>query len=171
MGTHISNRDIYFQSFTLNDPAVIELLITHRYKYDDNMFLDYGDISGATGAYSVNTEVVTTYVELDSLIAACKFTDYEMTLIRTFSLSYTLYEVSKIMQMKIENMDKKMKTIYKRIAESNLRKWRTSIYADKLKLKNITCSKCKNDLPATEEFFAGDYSKKTGFRGICKNCR
>lgn len=171
MGTHISNRDIYFQSFTFNDSAVVELLLTHRYKYDDNLFLDYGDVSGATGAYSVNTEVIVTYVELDNLVKACNFSESELYIIKMLGLGYTVSEVAAIINVQQKNLNKKLKTLCKKVVNENLRKWRIWAYTEKLNLKTMKCSKCKNDLPATEEFFAPDYSKKTGFRGICKNCR
>lgn len=171
MGTHISNRDIYFQSFTFNDPAVVELLLTHRYKYDDNLFLDYGDVSGATGAYSVNTEVIVTYVELDNLVKACNFSESELKVIELKGLGYTLAEISAATGVQSTYINSLIKKVVKKIVQENLRKWRIWAYKEKLNLKTMKCSKCKNDLPATEEFFAPDYSKKTGFRGICKNCR
>ena len=33
-----------------------------------------------------------------------------------------------------------------------------------------TCSRCKEELPLTTEFYQRDNSKKTGFRSDCKKC-
>ena len=169
--TNITNRDIMFQPFVLNDIGVVELLIEFRYKYDDNLFLGGGSALDVTGASSLNQEVVATYLSLDKLIKDCGFSEQQLLLIKMVEQGYTHREIGEATNIDFQNVKKALKTVYKAIVKENERQWRKVVYTNTLALKTKKCTKCEEELPATDEFFqsrskiVGD-----GFYNICKNC-
>lgn len=169
--SHISNKDLAYQQFVLNDIKVIELLIEFRYKYDENYFLSDGSILDVTGEKAINQEVIATYVSLDRLIQQCKFSEQQLLLIKMVEQGYTHREIEKAVGIENQNVSKALKTIYKAIARENERQWRKVTYTKTLGLKTKQCSDCKEHLPATDEFFPsrskiiGD-----GFYNYCKKC-
>lgn len=168
--SNTTNRDYLFVPFTLNDINVVELLIEFRYKYDDNLFLESSSIMDVTGTKAINQEVVATYASLDETIRKCNFSEQQIKMIKMVEQGYTQEEISS--EFKIgNNVSKLMKTIYKAIVKENERQWRKVNYISKLGLKAKTCSKCKEDLPATNEFYSDNISSKDGLHSVCKKCR
>lgn len=169
--THITNKDISYQPFVINDIAVVELLIEFRYKYDENLFLEDGSMFYVTGVKPVNQELVATYLSLDETIKGCGFTDQQLQLIKLVEQGYTHREIASIIKVENQNVNKMLKTVYKAIVKENERQWRKVHYTHTLGLKTKQCNECKEDLPATDEFFqsrskiVGD-----GFYNICKLC-
>ena len=167
--SNTTNRDYLFVPFTLNDINVVELLIEFRYKYDDNLFLENGSIMDVTGTKAINQEVVATYASLDSTIEKCKFSEQQINMIKMVEQGYTQEEISN--EFKIgNNVSKLMKTIYKAIVKENERQWRKVHYTRTLGLKTVGCSKCNEQLPATDEFFNYD-STNSRYKSSCKKCR
>ena len=160
-----------FQSLTLNDIAVVELLIEYRYKYDDNLFLTGSNTLDVTGVKAVNQEVVATFASLDMLIDKCNFSDQQLLLIKMVEQGYTHREIAQATNMDFQNVKKALKTVYKAIVKENERQWRKVIYTNTLGLKTKKCNKCEEALPATNEFFSDNSFSKDGFHSICKKCR
>jgi uncharacterized protein YPO0396 len=171
MGGHISNKDIQYQPFTLGDIGVIELLISFRSKYDDNLFLGCENVMNVTGGAAINEEVIITYMDLDRLIERCNFDDIQLKLIDMISFDYTYEEIAKATELTIGAIRNRLNTIYKKIKEENDRDWRKAIYTNKLELKTKKCSKCKIELPATDEFYSINSSSKDGHHSMCKKCK
>lgn len=170
-GTHISNKDLQYQQYTFGDINVIELLIQFRYKYDENLFLDNSNAMDVNGVAAINSEVITTYLDLDRLISRCKFSDIQLKLIRLIGFGYTYEEIARLTGLTTGAIENRLNTIYKKISDENTREWRKATYTNKLGLKTKTCSKCKEDLPATNEFFSSKNDSKDGFHPYCKKCR
>jgi len=61
-------------------------------------------------------------------------------------------------------------TICKSISDESLRQWRIWAYTHKLELKSKRCSRCGEELPATDEFFGADSRNKDGFQSRCRKC-
>lgn len=168
--SHISNRDYMFQPFVLNDINVVELLIEYRYKYDDNLFLAGSNSFDVTGVKAVNQEVVATYASLEMLIDKCGFSEQQLLLIKMVEQGYTHREIGQATNMDFQNVKKALKTVYKAIVKENERQWRKVVYTHTLGLKTKKCSKCEEELPATDEFYSFD-STNNRFKGSCKKCR
>lgn len=168
---HITYKDYMYQPFVISDIGVVELLIEYRYKYDENLFLENGSMFYITGAKSLNQELVATYASLDETIKKCKFNEQQLKLIKLVELGYTYREISKIIGIEISNIKKALKTLYKAIVKENERQWRKVTYVKELGLKTKPCSKCKEELPATNEFFSDNKYAKEGLHSICKKCR
>ena len=169
--SHISNRDYMFQPFVINDINVVELLIEYRYKYDDNLFLTGGGSLDVTGVKAVNQEVVSTYASLDMLIDKCCFSEQQLLLIKMVEQGYTHREIGQAINIDNQNVKKALKTIYKAIVKENERQWRKVVYTKVLGLKTKKCNKCKENLPATNEFFSDNDLSKDKLHSICKKCR
>lgn len=169
--SHVSNRDYMFQPFTLNDVAVIELLIEFRYKYDDNLFLAGSNALDVTGVKAINQEVVATFASLDMLIDKCNFSEQQLLLIKMVEQGYTHREIAQAIKIDNQNVKKALKTIYKAIVKENERQWRKAVYTNTLGLKTKKCNKCEEALPATNEFFSDNKTSKDGLLSICKKCR
>ncbi|WP_223553421.1 hypothetical protein [Lysinibacillus sphaericus] len=168
--THITKKNLVLQPFVLNDISVVELLIEYRYKYDDNLFLS-GESSFVSGAKALNQEVVATYASLDRLIKLCGFSEQQLLLIKMTEQGYTHREIGQAVGIEFQNVKKALKTIYKAIVKENERQWRRVVYISTLGLKTKQCSKCKEHLPATNEFYSDNKSAKDGLHSICKKCR
>lgn len=195
MGGHLSNKDIQYIPFVLNDIGVIELLISYRSKYDDNLFLSQGiGTFGVVGAHRINEEVITTYVALDELIEQCKFNEVQLRIIELVQFGYENGEIgiailneypgeftNKEKDNEVKNLDetetlearlvkKRLNTIYKKIKKENDQQWRKVNYINRLELKTKNCTKCKEELPATDEFYAFDNTNNR-YKSSCKKCR
>lgn len=168
--THITNKDLMFQPFVMNDIGVVELLIEYRYKYDDNLFLGGGSSLDVTGVKSINQEVVATYASLDRLIKQCGFTEQQLLLIKMVEQGYTHREIGEATNMENQNVNKALKTVYKAIVKENERQWRRVIYTSTLGLKTKQCTKCEEHLPATNEFYRDDTRGKDGLQSRCRDC-
>ena len=168
--SHISNRDCMFQPFVLNDIAVVELLIEYRYKYDDNLFLAGSGALDVTGVKAINQEVVATYASLSMLIDKCNLSEQQLLLIKMVEQGYTHREIAQATNIDFQNVKKALKTVYKAIVKENERQWRKSIYIYKLGLKTKQCSKCEENLPATNEFYRDYERNKDGLQSRCRSC-
>lgn len=165
-----------YESFTLGDINIIELLISYRYKYDDlfysdTLIADKSSPMAITGATSMNEEVMLTYIALDDMINKCNFNEQQKKIIEMISEGYNYEEIAHELELLSTTINGRLKTIYKKIYKENERMWRKCIYNSKLRLKNKRCSKCKEELPATVEFFSENNMSKDGFYSICKTCR
>lgn len=168
----MSNKDIEYKIYTLGDIGVIELLISYRYKYDENLFIDSNDsIMDVSGALRLNEEVVLTYATLDSYIKKCNFNNQQLEMMRLVGEGYLHNEIARDLNVKPSTIAGKLKTIYRRIAKENEWQWRKYVYVSKLGLRTKQCSKCKESLPATVEFYSDYNRSKDGFHSVCKKCR
>lgn len=173
-----TKRDIYkaeraFKDLTFSDINVVRLLMEYRYKYDPYSGFEADanfDIAGTVS--SANVEVIATFASLDDLIRQCKFDETQLKIIQLAEDGYTLKEMAALIGLSHgDNIKKRMNTICKEIVKMNLWNWRKVTYQVELGLKTKKCSNCKEDLPATFEFFSDDNRNKDGFHSICKKCR
>lgn len=164
-------KDLEFKSYPLGDINVIELLISYRYKYDDNLFKGESTIMDVEGVGRVNEEVIATYVDLDSYIKRCKFDDIQLKVIEMIEHGYTHDEIAEELEVKSSVIKGRLKTIYKRIKKENDWQWRKSLYLNELGLKSKTCSKCSEKLPGTVEFYSNLAKTKDGFHSQCRMCK
>lgn len=166
-----SGKDIEYKVYTLGDIGVIELLISYRYKYDDNLFLGDSTVAMAvSGAARLNEEVIATYVTLDQMIKQCRFSGQQLEMIRLVGEGYSYEEIADVLSIHLSAIGGRLKTIYRKIEKENEWQWKKSVYVNKLDLKTKTCNKCKEDLPATAEFYYYKEDAEDGFHSNCKKC-
>lgn len=171
MGLSVLNsKDIEFKSYVLSDIGVIELLIAYRYKYDTYLFSDRSDGWSSPDALPFNEEMILTYTSLDKLISNCNFSKDQRLSIKMIEQGYSYEEIANELKTSISSIKGRMRTIYKRIVTENEWCWRKSVYENRLDLKNKSCSKCKEELPATWEFYRHDSRNRDGFQSRCRKC-
>lgn len=169
---HVSSKDIEYKVYTLGDIGVIELLISYRYKYDDNLFLGDSDVAMAvSGAARLNEEVILTYVTLDETIKKCDFDAQQLMMIKMIGEGYSYEEIANELISTASAISGRLRTVYKRIQKENDWQWRKSVYVKRLDLKAKQCSKCKEELPATVEFYSDLAHSRDGFHSQCRKCK
>lgn len=169
---NVSSKDIEYRAFTLGDVKVIELLLSLRYKYDENMFLGDGEVDMAvSGAARLNEEVISTYVSLDRYIKECEFSAQQLKILNMIGEGYTYGEIAKEVGIKQSTVAGRLQTMYGRILKENEWYWKASFYKNHLELKNKICSKCKKEWPATEEFYSDKRDTRDGFHPYCRKCK
>lgn len=169
--SHISNKDSFFQSFSLSDVEVIRLLVEHRHKYDENFYLNIDSTFTVTGASPVNQELIALFADLDRLIEAAQLSPIQHRIIKLLQEGYTYDEIGVLASINRDTLTNRFRTIYSAIKKENDRAWRKCIYSNKLNLKTKRCSHCKEYLPATDEFFSVDEGKLDMYNSRCKKCR
>lgn len=83
---------------------------------------------------------------------------------------YTHREIGDAVGIEFQNVKKALTTIYKAIVKENERQWRRVVYTSTLGLKTKQCTKCKEALPATTEFYRDDNRSKEGLQSRCRKC-
>lgn len=168
----LHSKEMFYKDLTLSDIDVVQLLIEYRHKYDkysgfssNNFYLEAGEVA------DLNQEVVVTYASLDKLIAQCQFSKEQMTILELIEQGYELKEIASVLKYAhSKNVRKRLNTILKSIVQMNERNWRKVVYIQKLELRTKKCSKCKENLPATDEFYRPHTITKGGFQSQCKEC-
>lgn len=168
----LHGKERFYKDLTFSDIDVVRLLIEYRHKYDkyfgnetNNFFHEAGQVA------DVNQEAIATYADLDVLIQKCKLNDEQFKILEMIWDGYSYIEVADALGMAdVTNINKRIKTICKKIVSQNNRQWRMKFYTNRLALVSKRCSKCKEELPATDEFFHYD-SKNEKYKSACIFCR
>ena len=168
----LHSKERFYQDLTLSDIDVLQLLIEYRYKYDkyvghesNNMFTEAGEV------VDVNVEVIATYASLDQLIKQCEFSKEQMKILEMIEQGYVMKEIAIELGLRDEsNIRQRLNKIVRDVAKMNERNWRKSVYIHELDLKTKRCSKCKEHLPATDEFYYGKDDNEDGYHKSCKMC-
>lgn len=169
---HISNKDIEYRNYMLGDVKVIELLLSLRYKYDDYLYMrGNSTLMIVGGVEPMNEEVITTYLVLDGLIKSCNLSDIQLQMLEMIQHGYSGEEIAFELDIPYTRVTSRLETIYKAIKKENDRQWRKNMYINTLGLKGKTCSKCKEYLPATPEFYSDLNRTKDGFHSQCRKCK
>lgn len=169
----LHSKEMFYKDLTLSDIDVVQLLIEYRYKYDkysgfntNNFYLEAGEIA------DLNQEVVATYASLDVLIAGRNFNKEQMKILEMIEHGYVMKEIAEALGLSHEdNIRQRLNKMIRDIANANERNWRKTTYVHMLDLKTKRCNKCKEDLPATNEFFSDKSDSSDGLHPYCKKCR
>lgn len=168
----LHSKGMFYKDLTLSDINVVRLLIEFRYKYDnylysvsDNAFDVAGEVQG------INTEMLLTYVALDKAIEKCNLNEEQLKIIKLYEHGYTHKEIAiELGKGTKENVRKRINTICREIMKQNLWDWRKHTYTKTLGMKLKKCSKCRDELPATDEFYGSDNRNKDGCKSYCRMC-
>jgi len=160
-------KDAKYSQLVLSDVVVIKELLTFRGSIDDTSF---NQGACATNSLKLNTEVISLFADLDELIKKSLNKD-QITLLHYIAKDYSYYTIGKILGIPVKTVGSKFTTICLRIKQENDRQWRKATYINKLHLKTKSCSKCKDILPATDEFFSINSSSKDLLHSQCKKCK
>jgi DNA-binding CsgD family transcriptional regulator len=166
------SSDLRYKIYTLADVEVVELLLRYRYKYDPYLYLQpNNNFTQAGDIEPLNSEAIVLFQDLDRLINNSGLSNEQLKIIKLVQDGYTLEQMIVILGVSNKGIiSRKLKVIYKKIINKNLWDWRKVIYTTVLDLKTKQCSKCKENLPATEEFFYVKDDTEDGFHKQCKTC-
>ncbi|MGE7916534.1 hypothetical protein [Lysinibacillus xylanilyticus] len=162
-----TSKDTKFKQLVLSDVTVIKELLTFRGSIDDTHF-NQGVC--ATNSLKMNTDVISLFADLDGLIKK-SLNEEQIKLLNYIAKDFSYYTIGKILGIPVKTVGSRFNTICLRIKHENDRQWRKVTYINKLKLKTKRCSKCKDILPATDEFFSLNSSSKDLLHSQCKKCK
>lgn len=160
-------KDTKYSQLVLSDVIVIKELLTFRGSIDDTSF---NQGACATNSLKLNTEVISLFADLDELIKK-SLNKEQIKLLHYIAQDYSYYTIGKILGIPVKTVGSKFNTICLRIKQENDRQWRKVTYINKLQLKTKSCSKCKDILPATDEFFSVNNSSRDLLHSQCKKCK
>lgn len=171
MKIDIHSDELFYKDLNFSDVSVVKLLIQYRDKYDqyynavtNNHFNQAGNVK------RLNKEMINTFVVLDELIHKCNFNDEQLKLIKLVQEGYTYQEIADSLGKTKVNVKGRVDKICRDIVKQNNWDWRKVAYTNVLGLKTKQCSKCKEELPAMDEFFGLDDRNKDFCKSICKKC-
>lgn len=162
-----TSKDTKYNQLVLSDITVIKELLTFRGSIDDTSF---NQGACATNSLKMNTDVISLFVDLDELIKK-SLNEEQIKLLSYITKDYSNYTIAKILGIPVKTIGSRFNTICLKIKQENDRQWRKVTYINKLRLKTKICSKCREFLPATDEFFSLNSSSKDLFHSQCKKCK
>ncbi|EON72846.1 hypothetical protein [Lysinibacillus sphaericus] len=162
-------KDSKYQHLVLSDETVIKELLTFRGSIDDTMLNGSHGVC-ATNTLKMNTDVISLFADLDELMKKC-LNEEQLKLLEYIAKDYTNYNIGQLLGIPVKTVGRRFHTICLQIKQENDRQWRKVVYTKKLNLKTKRCSKCKERLPATDEFFSLNSSSKDLYHSQCKKCK
>ncbi|MFJ7696834.1 hypothetical protein [Lysinibacillus fusiformis] len=162
-----TSKDTKYNQLVLSDITVIKELLTFRGSIDDTSF---NQGACATNSLKMNTDVISLFADLDELIKK-SLNEEQIKLLSYITKDYSNYTIAKILGIPVKTIGSRFNTICLKIKQENDRQWRKVTYINKLRLKTKICSKCREFLPATDEFFSLNSSSKDLFHSQCKKCK
>ncbi len=162
-----TSKDTKYNQLVLSDITVIKELLTFRGSIDDTSF---NQGACATNSLKMNTDVISLFADLDELIKK-SLNEEQIKLLSYITKDYSNYSIAKILGIPVKTIGSRFNTICLKIKQENDRQWRKVTYINKLRLKTKICSKCREFLPATDEFFSLNSSSKDLFHSQCKKCK
>lgn len=166
------SRELEYKNYTLSDIKVVELLLRFRYKYDpymyaqpNNNFTQAGDIE------PMNAEAIALFQDLNRMIEKADLSPRQLKIVELVQEGYSLNQIAKKLDVKSTNtISSSFKTACRKMVKQNLWEWRKVTYTQTLELRTKQCSKCKEELPGTVEFYRDDSRNKDMFQSRCKRC-
>ncbi|MFJ5764225.1 hypothetical protein ACIP9C_02620 [Lysinibacillus sp. NPDC093210] len=166
---HQTAKDTKYNQLVLSDESVIKELLTFRGSIDDTMF--NGNQVGCTSStLKMNTDVISLFADLDKLIKK-SLDEEQIELLKYIAKDFSYHKIGQLLEIPIKTVGRRLNTICSRIKQENDRQWRKVVYTQKLNLKSKRCSKCKEVLPATDEFYSINNSSKDLYHSQCKKCK
>lgn len=169
----LHGKEMFYKDLTLSDESVLQLLIEYRYKYDTYLHNETNYVFSEAGDVAhVNQELIALYASIDQLIKQCKFSNEQLKIIKRFEHGYTMQEMADSLGLgTASNARRRFKSIIKKMVSTNEWNWRKTVYYHTIGLKNKQCSKCREVLPATNEFFTGKNDSSDGYHPYCRECK
>lgn len=172
--SNIINNNKTWDDVTLSDPMTVRGLIANRTNYDK--MYEYELMSGGgVGAdlCDANEIVICIYADLDNLIKKTRFTKVQKEVLSLHMDGYSTEEISEYTKTEKRSVESALNLACEKISEANYENWKLNyIYWNK---KRVTtdfkkCSKCKEVLPMTEEYFRLRKDTSDGLMYICRCC-
>lgn len=169
-------KELEWVGTSLSDVDSVKGLLKLRKDFDmifENKYFtgDNDPNSASTHVADQMEEVICTYADLDKIISRTEFTLPQQAVLDRYMFGMDVLDIADELDVDVRSVDKVLDALCNSIVEEGLREWRRWSYVHKMNMKTKKCSKCQEDLPATEEFFSPNEQGKDGFRNFCKKCR
>lgn len=159
----------------LSDPVAIRGLLKFRHEYDlllDESVDRYGMASNCDLA-DLSEDVICLYADLDNLIRQAKFNDRQNKVLNMYTYGHSEEDISDLLQVERQSVNRMIDNICIRLNEINNENWKMNyVYWDikRVNTRFKQCSRCKEWLPMTEEYYSPDVRNRNGLQSICKKC-
>ena len=153
------------RELVLSDVKVIEMLIRFKKQLSSDLKSSFGQ-SGTR----MEDELAVTYSDLENLVERCNFNETQKEIIRLIEHDYNDLEIARELNLAVGVVRRRLNTIFNRIKTENDLQWEKWIATEHFELKTKKCTKCKEELPVTLDFFRANADRQDGFRTRCKRC-
>ena len=159
----------------LSTPESIMGLLKFRWKFDFLFNRGHGSIlSSNCDLAKYSEDIICLYVDVDHLLERANLNDRQNEIINLYMEGYNEKEIAYILNDDMRNINGIIYSVCKKLCEINNESWKYNfIYWDKVKVRTNykQCTKCKEYLPATGEYFSPDKRNNDGLHSNCKKCR
>lgn len=159
----------------LSTPESIMGLLKFRWKFDPLYNRKRDSILSSDGDLIKHKEsIICIYADLDSLLEKADLNNRQNEIINLYMEGYNEKEIAYILNDDMRNINGIIYSVCKKLCEINNESWKYNfIYWDKVKVRTNykQCTKCKEYLPATGEYFSPKTDTKDGLHPYCKKCR
>jgi len=141
-----------------------------------NKFKDMITFKAGTGSFlkENNYAIQILYIDLDRLIKKCTFTNKQKVVLSHFYLEgYDMKEIAEVLNDDERNIKGIINSICNKILKEAQANYKlNNLYWNYVKVPAWkTCTQCKEQFPATEEYFSPKDDAKDGLHPYCKECR
>lgn len=160
---------------TLSDASTIKGLLKFRYKYDLLMDDDnrYG-LDSNSDLCGLSDDVLCLYADLDKLIKKANFNGYQCKVLNLYTCGYIESDIAEELGVEMQSINRMIDNMCEVLCELNYQDWKLDyVFWNKVKVNSNykKCSKCKEFLPSTEEYFSPNPLSKDSFYSICRKCK
>jgi hypothetical protein len=159
----------------LSTPESIMGLLRFRWKFDSLHNRTGGHIlSSDCDLVNFNDDIICLYIDIDKLLERANLSEKQWQIISLYMDGYTEREIAYELNDDVRNIIGTINSVCKKICELNYESWKYDfIYWDKVKVRTNfkQCTKCKEYLPATREYFSPHEKGLYGLHPYCKKCR
>ena len=176
METPSQGRGIHeFDNMNFSDESVISKLILHRREIDK-----YIDIRNSenfnpfeAGEIPIFYEMLDImYIDLDKIIEESHLTNRQRLLIDRLMYGYNFQDIRDLYGEDVATNTRIFRSCVKRLKEQYDQDWEFGLqwYKKRTNVNWKQCSKCKEWLPCSNEYFSPKKDGKDGFQAFCKEC-
>ena len=172
---HITyNKNTEWDYITFSDIDTVRGLLKFRSRFDllyerqnNNILSSDFDLA------SLKEDVICIYADLDRLIEKARLNDVQKEFIELYMKGYTEKDIAETYNRKEVTVNSTINSACKKIVEANFESWKLDYIFWNIKKVDSSfkqCTKCKEYLPATGEYFYKEPLGKDGFKTICIKC-
>ena len=172
----IHKNNYEWQYANLSTIESIRGLLKYR-TYYDTLYSHPRDIYNCfdshIDAQTLCEEIICLYIWLDDMIKKANLTKTQKGIINLYMGGYNESDIVEKLNISRQSVNGTIKSACQRILKAVEENWKLDFaYWNKVKVDTDfkQCSKCKENLPATEEYFGTDERNKDNFKSYCKKC-
>lgn len=168
------HKDSGWSVINFSTPESIMWLLKLRWKFDLLYKRDHSNIYESNcDLAEYDEDIICTYADLDYLLKKADLSKKQWEVIELYMDGYTEREIAEELGDDVRNVVGTIRSVCNKLCDTNFDIWKHEfIYWSKVKVKTNykQCTKCKQWLPATEEYFSPRNDRLDGLENRCKKC-